>query len=120
LGPTGWLDGIDVSMTVCDEDFRITFMNARAARTFEADGGFALLGTNLLLCHPEEARAKLEANARARRRNVYTIEKAGQRKLIYQEPVFADGEFAGLVEISLPIPAAMPHFIRDVKKEERP
>ncbi len=115
MGPTGWLDGIDIAMTVCDRDFRITFMNSRSARTFEADGGFSLLGTNLLDCHPEEARAKLEANARARRRNVYTIEKAGVRKLICQEPVFEDGEFAGLVEISVPIPAAMPHFVREEK-----
>ncbi|MCU0725124.1 MAG: diguanylate cyclase [Planctomycetes bacterium] len=113
MGPTEWLNGVDVAMTVCDADARITFMNARAARTFEADGGFALIGTDLLACHPEPARGKLLANLKARRRNVYTIEKAGKRKLICQEPILEDGRFAGLVEISLELPPEMPHFVRE-------
>ena len=45
-------------------------------------------------------------------RNVYTIEKNGVRKLIYQSPWYQNGEFAGLVEISLEIPEQMPHFVR--------
>jgi hypothetical protein len=113
MGPTDWLDQVDVSMTVCDADARIVFMNARAARTFAADGGSALIGSDLLACHPEPARGKLLANLEARRRNVYTIEKGGKRKLICQEPLFEGDRFAGLVEISLELPATMPHFVRD-------
>ena len=45
--------------------------------------------------------------------NVYTIEKNGVRKLIYQAPWFQDGGYAGLVELALEIPAVMPHFVRD-------
>ncbi len=45
-------------------------------------------------------------------RNVYTIEKLGVKKLIYQTPWYQDGVFAGLVELSLEIPAEMPHFVR--------
>jgi hypothetical protein len=45
--------------------------------------------------------------------NVYTIEKHGQKKLIYQHPWYKDGKYAGFVEISLPIPMEMPHFNRD-------
>ena len=45
--------------------------------------------------------------------NAYTIEKAGVKKLIYQAPWFrADGAFGGLVELSMVIPAEMPHFVR--------
>ena len=50
------------------------------------------------------------ANQRA---NVYTIEKGGKKKLIYQTPWYKDGQYAGFVELSLVIPAEMPHFIRD-------
>ena len=45
--------------------------------------------------------------------NVYTIEKKGVKKLIYQTPWYHDGAFAGLVELGLEIPAEMPHFVRD-------
>ena len=36
----------------------------------------------------------------------------GQRKLIYQSPWYERGEYRGFVELSLPIPAVMPHFKR--------
>jgi hypothetical protein len=46
-------------------------------------------------------------------KNVYTIEKKGKKKLIYQAPWFHNGAFGGLVELSLEIPFETPHFIRD-------
>jgi SpoVK/Ycf46/Vps4 family AAA+-type ATPase len=45
--------------------------------------------------------------------NVYTIEKGGQKKLIYQAPWYVDGEYRGLVELALPLPDQLPHFVRD-------
>jgi hypothetical protein len=63
-------------------------------------------------CHPEPARTKLADMLEARVTNVYTIEKNGMHKLIYQVPWTVDGDYRGLVEISLEIPAEMPHFIR--------
>jgi hypothetical protein len=48
----------------------------------------------------------------ARRKNVYTIEKRGVKKLIYQVPWTRDGIYAGFVELSLEIPFEMPHFVR--------
>ena len=44
--------------------------------------------------------------------NVYTIEKAGVKKLIHQSPWYKDGKIAGLVELSLELPAEMPHYVR--------
>jgi len=45
--------------------------------------------------------------------NAYTIEKAGQRKLIYQTPWYDEGgTVAGLVEYSIVLPTDMPHKIR--------
>jgi hypothetical protein len=34
------------------------------------------------------------------------------KKLIYQSPIFEDGEYKGIVELSLEIPFDMPHFKR--------
>ncbi len=88
-------------------------MNAKSAKTFEKDGGLKLIGTNVLDCHPEPARAKLRAIMDEHKTNVYTIEKAGVKKFIYQTPWFRDGVYAGVVELAIEIPFEMPHFIRD-------
>jgi hypothetical protein len=44
--------------------------------------------------------------------NVYTIEKNGVMKLIYQAPWYRDGARMGIVELSLEIPFDLPHFLR--------
>jgi hypothetical protein len=71
-----------------------------------------LVGTNVLACHPEPARTQLATMLREQKSNVYTIEKQGVRKLIFQSPWFENGAYRGFVEISLPLPAEMPHFVR--------
>ena len=110
---TDWTKEFPAAVTVCDRHGVITQMNDMSATAFEADGGRALVGTNLLDCHPEPSRslvADLLANPRV---NAYTIEKRGVRKLIYQAPWYRDGVCQGLVELSLEIPASMPHFVRE-------
>lgn len=44
--------------------------------------------------------------------DIYTIEKQGRRKLVYQTPWYEAGAVAGLVEVVLELPAEMPHFVR--------
>ena len=110
---TDWTKEFPGAVTVCDRQGVITEMNDRSAATFEADGGRALVGANLLDCHPEPSRslvADLLANPRV---NAYTIEKRGVRKLIYQAPWYRDSAYQGLVELSLEIPESMPHFVRE-------
>lgn len=87
-------------------------MNDRAAQSFAADGGAGMIGSNVLDCHPEPARTKLAEMLAQGRANVYTIEKRGAKKLIYQTPWHRDGEYAGFVELALEIPWEMPHFVR--------
>ncbi len=108
-----WTRDFPAAITVCDRHGVIVDMNEKSAETFKADGGRALVGRNLLECHPEPARgvvADLLAHPRA---NAYTIEKRGVHKLIFQAPWFENGEPQGLVELSLEIPAQMPHFVRE-------
>ena len=107
-----WVREFEGSVIVCDENGMITEMNDRAAKSYAAEGGRALIGVNVLRCHPEPARTKLAGLMAGRTKNVYTIEKAGVKKLIYQSPRMEGGEFRGFVELSLEIPFDMPHFIR--------
>jgi PAS domain-containing protein len=107
-----WFAEFPGSITICDADGVILEMNEKAAQGFAAEGGRALIGTNLLDCHPEPSRSKVEQMLKARQKNVYTIEKGGVHKLIYQTPWFENGIYRGFMELSLEIPVEMPHFIR--------
>jgi hypothetical protein len=107
-----WIAEFPGAVTVCDRTGVILSMNERSAAGFAADGGTALIGRNLLDCHPEPARSKTADLLATPRVNAYTIDKRGVKKLIYQAPWYRSGEYHGLVELSLEIPADMPHFVR--------
>ena len=107
-----WQDSVDFAVTVCDAEGKVTEMNARAGAVFAKSGGTELVGQSLLDCHPEPSKSKLKSLLAAPRLNAYTIEKNGLKKLIYQAPLLKDGKPAGIVELSLPLPADMPHFVR--------
>ena len=111
-GQWDWIQEFPASATVCDAAGVILAINDRAIAAFAADGGAALIGKSVLDCHPEPARTKLRAIMAERRTNVYTIEKRGVKKLIYQAPWTKDGAYAGFVELALEIPFTMPHFVR--------
>jgi hypothetical protein len=108
-----WVKEFPGAITVCDLDGIILEMNDRAAESFKDDGGLALIGKNVLDCHLEPARSKLERLMKECQHNVYTIEKNGVKKLIYQSPWYKNGEYAGFLELTLEIPFEMPHFVRD-------
>ncbi len=112
VAPPNWLDGVAASIVVCDRTGVCTYLNAQAMRSFAKDGGAALLGRNLLDCHPEPARTRLLDMLREPKANTYTIEKKGIKKLIQQMPIHTDGQFTGVVEISFEIPFELPHFVR--------
>ena len=107
-----WISEFPAAITVCDEQGILVAMNERAALALEDDGGRELIGKNILDCHPEPARTKTKTMLQKQEKNVYTIEKNGVKKLIYQSPWYKQGRFAGLVELSLEIPTEMPHFVR--------
>ena len=108
-----WIQEFPAAITVCDAEGIILEMNDKAAKTFAADGGRKLISSNMLDCHPEPARTKTERLLSSRKRNVYTIEKNGVKKMIYQSPWYKNGEYAGFVELSLEIPfGEIPHFVR--------
>ena len=108
-----WVKEFSGAITVCDPEGIILEMNERAIKSFQSQGGEKLIGTNLMECHPEPAREKLKGLMERQETNVYTIEKKGRRRLVYQSPWYRDGKYAGFVEMVLTIPAEVPHFIRE-------
>ena len=108
----GWIEGFPGAVTICDTEGIILYMNDAAAVNFAKDGGQALVGQNLLDCHPEPSRTMLADMLATEQAHVYTIEKKGNQKLIYQTPWYEDGEYRGFMELGLPLPADMPHFVR--------
>ena len=107
-----WLKEFNGAITLCDEKGTIVYMNDKAIKTFENDGGEKLIGTDILDCHPEPSKTTLKNLMDERKVNAYTIEKNGLKKLIYQSPVFENGIYSGFIEFSLEIPIELPNFIR--------
>lgn len=99
-----------VAFTVCDKDGNILDMNTTSANV--NSHGVKIIGNNLFNCHPPRAAAILKDLLENEKMNAYTIEKNGIKKLIYQVPWYDNGQFGGLIEISLPIPFEMPHYVR--------
>jgi len=108
-----WVQQFPGAITVCDTAGVILEMNEKAAAAYQDQGGAALIGTNMLDCHPEPARTNTRELLDTRRTNVYTIEKRGQKKLVYQAPWHEDGRYRGFVELVVEIPTEMPHFVRE-------
>lgn len=101
-----------VAITVCDKDGKILDMNQRSQMTFAKSGGKDLIGKSLFDCHPQRAQEMIKHLMSSESTNTYTIEKEGVKKLIYQTPWYQDGQFAGLVEMSIVIPNDIPHYKR--------
>ena len=108
-----WVKEFPAAITVSDAAGIILEMNLMAAETFKDEGGEKLIGSNMLDCHPEPARTKLRQLLETQQVNVYTVEKDGVRKLIYEAPWYEGGIYRGFVELSLVIPNQIPHFVHD-------
>ncbi len=109
-----WAFRINCAVTVTDADCNIIYMNERSRETFAARGGKNLIGHNLMEYHNDRSKAIIRRLLEDGGTNCYTIEKQGLRKMIFQTAWRdADNRIAGLAEISMVIPSAMPHYVRD-------
>lgn len=103
----------DSPVTICDRRGIIQYMNAASIQQFEKYGGIKLLGSNLLECHPEPSRTKLQQMLETGETNTYTTESKGKTKLIHQAPWKEKGEFRGIIEIGLVLPPGIPNHLRE-------
>jgi hypothetical protein len=106
-----WTENLNIAITVCNSDADIIFMNAKSKATF-ATYGENLINHSLYNCHGEASSEKIRQMLEEGSENIYTIEKAGVKKMIVQMPWKHEGKVQGLVELSIQIPNDMPHFVR--------
>ncbi len=110
---TNWQEEFNAAITICDSETNIIYMNQKSKETFQKYGGADLLGTNLLSYHKPESQQQIKNIIESEKVNAYTIEQNGKKKLIYQSPWYENGNYMGLLELSLEIPFEMPHFVRE-------
>ncbi|MEI6885839.1 MAG: diguanylate cyclase [Bacteroidota bacterium] len=108
-----WIEKLDGSVIVSDLSGKVIYANETAEHTFVKPGEPPLKGRDLMECHNENSKMIIRNIMEKKTKNVYTIEKKGKKKLIYQTPWIVDGELKGLVELSLEIPIEMSHFVRE-------
>lgn len=102
-----WADELDCAVTVCDTEGIVLFQNSRS---LAVNGNVS--GRSLIPCHNDRSRGIIARLLAEGGKNVYTIQKQGVRKLIYQTVWRREGVIGGLVEFSLEIPEEMPHYVR--------
>lgn len=105
-----WAKEMNCAITVCDCEGIVIYMNDKAKATFSKHG--ELIGKSLMDCHSERSKGIIRELLATGGTNVYTIEKQGIHKMIYQSAWKEDGVVRGLCEISMVIPEDMPHYVR--------
>ena len=86
-----WVKELPAEVMVCDTSGDILEMNAAAAALFADDGGKGLLGTNVLGCHPDPARGKLESMLDRQTTNAYFNTENGEKRFFFQSPWYKNG-----------------------------
>lgn len=107
-----WAKEVPFAVILTDKDGKISFLNDKALKNYEKDGGKELIGKELINCHSANSKNIINRLINEKETNIYTIEKKGIKKLIYQAPYYENGEYVGLCELSMEIPFDMPHFVR--------
>ena len=106
-----YFEEADVAVTICDKNGKILDMNKKSRKTFLKPGE-DIIGKNVLDCHPEPARSLLDDMLKNPRTNIYTVEKEGLKKLIFQTPWYDNDEYAGFMELSIVLPEFIPNRVR--------
>ncbi len=108
-----YLNEVNAAVTVCDMNGTIIYMNDRSGEVFQNDGGKMLIGQSLFDCHPEPALSTLKKLLATGETNIYTIEKNGRKKIIFQSPWRNNNVVGGMIEMSFELPEVMEHFVRE-------
>lgn len=105
-------NGSQLAITVCDSDGIVVAISSEAARRFEANGSSVVVGKSIYDCHAPPSRSTIERLLATGSSNVYSVEKGGARRLVYQGP-WEQGQEHGLLEVSFAIPRDVPLRMRD-------
>ena len=103
-----WADDTNCAVTVFDTEGVVIYQNKQS---ISVNGEYR--GKRMLPCHNERSKGIIARILEKVDTNAYTIEKKGIRKMIYQTAWRReDGTVGGIIELSMPIPAEMPHYVR--------
>ncbi len=98
-----WVEEFPGFISVCDTEGIIVAMNRKIADYFASTGGKSLIGSSIFDCHSAESTRQIREQLESRKMIVYTHDADGQQELVLHVPWYREGEFAGLVEIALPL-----------------
>jgi hypothetical protein len=112
-----WYETFPAAIMVTDKNGVIINMNEQSVVNYKKNGGLELIGTSAITCHKGPSLKKIEDLFKSQKANTYFITKNKKKKLVYQAPYFEDGVFAGMVELSVPLPDDIPHYDRDAQKK---
>lgn len=104
-----YFNEIDAAITICDNDFKIVYMNNKSKEVFKN----SKIGDTILDCHNSKSIEIMNNIKVTKKPNIYSIEKKGIKKIIYQTPWIVNNQVKGLIEFSLIVPKNMPHYKRD-------
>ncbi len=102
-----YFDEINSAVTVCDTEGVVMYQNEKSVAV---NGD--VRGKSMIPCHNERSREIIRRLIEDGGTNVYTIEKQGIYKLIYQTAWSEQGVVRGLLEISIELPVEMKHYVR--------
>ena len=108
-----WLDEFPAVVTVCNLEGKIVYLNNKALKNFENDGGAALIGSDIFNCHPEPSRSKLRELMAKAGTNIYYTLKKGESHLIHQCPLYENGRYTWYAEFIFVIPEGTATHNRD-------
>lgn len=107
-----WVDEFPGMISVCDKDGKILAMNQKISDYFKDTGGKNLVGSNLFDCHSKQSGEMIKEQMKSQKTIVYTAEEDGQTELVIHAPWFQNGQFAGIVEITVPLEGEIKHLLR--------
>lgn len=98
-----WVEEFPGLISVCDKDGKILVMNQKIVSYFTDRDGKSFIGTNLLDCHGSVSGAQVRKLLADQKVDIYIAEEKDSQELVIHSPWYKDGEFAGLVEIAVPV-----------------
>lgn len=103
-----WYKELNCGITVCDSHGNIIYMNDKAILLKHGD----LTGKNIFECHNPNSCEIICHLLETGGQHIYTIEKNGIRKLLYQSAWKEQGVVKGLCEFMVELSGPIPHFVR--------
>jgi transcriptional regulator with PAS, ATPase and Fis domain len=110
-----WIQAMTEAAIVCDKEGIILEINDKAL-VFNNREREDLIGTNVVDCHQENNHPKVRQLLQAGKHDMHIIHTNDTQFISYFSPWQKDGEYAGLIEFILEMPAHKLHLLHEAPK----